>query len=139
MKIETRKITFATKGDCDIINITNGVQGVLTETGLTTGLVTVFISGATGAITTVEYEPGLVSDLKNFFKRIIPEKDKYSHDADKPGGNAPSHLRASLVGPSLVVPFDRGVLQLGKWQQVIFIEFDNRPREREIILRIIGE
>jgi secondary thiamine-phosphate synthase enzyme len=138
-KILSEKLAFSTEGNCDIVNITVQVADKLRATGLSTGTVNVFVPGATGAITTTEYEPGMVRDLKNLFGGLIPEQGKYSHDAGNPAGNAPSHLRASLVGPSLVVPFENGTLQLGKFQQIIFIDFDNRPRKREIILRILGE
>ena len=139
MKILTKKISFSTEGNCDILNITPDVQDRIKETKLSTGTVNVFVPGATGALTTTEYEPALVDDLKKFFGEIVAEDGKYRHDADSPTGNAPSHLRASLVGPSIVVPFEEGKLQLGTWQQIVFIDFDNRPRKRELILRIIGE
>jgi secondary thiamine-phosphate synthase enzyme len=138
VEITTRKILLSTQGNCDIIDITAQVQEKLKETELSTGIVSIFIPGATGALTTVEYEPGLIDDLKNLFNKIIPERGGYSHDAGQPGGNAPSHLRASLIGPSIVVPFEERLLQLGTWQQIVFIDFDNRSRKREIILRITG-
>jgi secondary thiamine-phosphate synthase enzyme len=139
MKIVTLKIKFSSSGNCDIRNITEGVKENLRQSGLQSGTVTVFIPGATGAITAGEYESGLLSDMKNLFEKIAPEKTAYSHDTNHPRGNAPSHLRASLVGPSLTVPFEDGILTLGTWQQIMFIDFDNRPRQREIIVKIIGE
>ncbi len=139
MKVLTENIEFGTKGGGEIVNITDDASRVLARTGLKEGVVTFFIPGATGALTTIEFENGLIKDTKNLFKKIAPESAEYFHDAGNPAGNAPSHLRASLVGPSLSVPFSEGKLQLGVWQQIVFMDFDNRPRKRNIILKIIGE
>jgi len=139
MEVLSKKISFSTNGDCDIVEITTLVSEKLNETRLSTGILHIFVPGATGSVTTVEYEPGLVRDLKNFFGEIIPEKSSYFHDSHMPKGNAHSHLRASLIGPSLDVPFENGKLQLGTYQQIIFIEFDNRPRNRDVVLKIIGK
>lgn len=139
MKIYTKSISFSTKGNCDIIKITAALEGVLKESGVKDGVVSVFIPGATGAITTTECETGLIEDIKKMFRRIIPEKGDYLHDANHPQGNAPSHLRASLVGPSITIPVTDGVMTLGRWQEVIFIDFDNRPRQRNLVVKIIGE
>ncbi len=139
MKIISEKITLDTKGDCDIIDITPKISSLLKNYGLKTGIVNVFIPGATGALTTIEYEPGLLEDTKKMFRDLVSETCRYSHDEGNPDGNAPSHLRASLVGPSLTVPFGNGILETGTWQQIVFIDFDNRPRSRKLIVKIIGE
>ena len=139
MKLVTRKIHFSTQGNSEIINLTNTVEKYLKGTNLNSGLVNVFIPGATGGLTTMEYEPGLIDDLRQTFERIAPEEAEYSHNLTHEDCNAHSHIRASLIGPSLSIPFENGTLQLGKWQQIAFIDFDNRPRKREVILQIIGE
>lgn len=139
MPIITKYIKLDTKGDTEIINITDNVQEAVTETKLSNGTVTVFVPGSTGGITTVEYEPGLVEDLKVFFEKIAPKTGHYEHNIRWKDGNGYAHVRASLIGPSLSCPFVSKKLQLGTWQQIIFIDFDNRPRSREIILQIIGE
>jgi len=139
MKFVTRKIHFSTQGNSEIINLTNTVKKYLKGTNLNSGLVNLFIPGATGGLTTMEYEPGLIDDLRKTFERIAPEETEYSHNLTHKDKNAHSHIRASLVGPSLSIPFEDSALQLGKWQQIVFIDFDNRPRKRKIILQIIGE
>jgi secondary thiamine-phosphate synthase enzyme len=139
MSVITKKLRFKTNGNTDIIDITSDVRDVLKETNLKCGVITIFVPGATGAITTLEYEPGLIQDTKEIFEKMIPIKLKYFHNRSHLDGNAHSHLRASILGPSLTVPFVDGNLTLGTWQQIVFIDFDNRPRNREIILQIIGE
>jgi len=139
MKTSSGKIKLSTKGNTQILDITEKVQQELKKSGLKDGIVNIFVPGATGAITTMEYEPGLVKDLTEFFKKIIPENEKYNHDSNHINGNAHSHIRASLIGPSINVPFENGNLILGTWQQIVFIDFDTRARTREIILKIIGE
>ena len=130
---------FSTQGNSEIINLTNTVMKHLKGTNLNSGLVNLFIPGATGGLTTMEYEPGLVDDLRQTFERIAPEEKEYSHNLTHEDSNAHSHIRASLIGPSLSIPFENTILQLGKWQQIVFIDFDNHPRKREIILQIIGQ
>jgi len=139
MELVTREMQFSTQGNSEIINLTNGVKKYLKGTNLNSGLVNLFIPGATGGLTTMEYEPGLIDDLRKSFERIAPEETGYSHNLTHEDKNAHSHIRASLVGPSLSIPFENAILQLGKWQQIVFIDFDNRPRKRKIILKIIGE
>ncbi|MCK4237373.1 MAG: secondary thiamine-phosphate synthase enzyme YjbQ [Candidatus Krumholzibacteria bacterium] len=111
----------------------------LRESGLVTGQLTVFVPGSTGAVSTVEYEPGLMKDLPELFEKLIPSGVTYNHDATWGDGNGFSHLRASIVGPSLTIPVSGGELTLGTWQQVIFLEFDNRPRKRIVHISILGE
>lgn len=139
MRIVSRKVHFSTKGNVDIINLTEQIARNLEETGLEKGMVNIFVPGATGAVTTLEYEPGLLEDFPAVIESIIPKEKGYSHNQSHPDRNAHSHLRASLIGPSLTVPFEKGKLILGTWQQIIFIDFDNRPRKREVIIQIIGE
>jgi len=138
MKLATRKIHFSTQGNSEIIDLTNTVKKHLKGANLNSGLVNLFVPGATGGLTTIEYEPGLIADFQKTLERIVPEKTKYSHNLTHKDRNAHSHIRASLIGPSLSIPFKNATLQLGKWQQIVFIDFDNRPRKREVILQIIG-
>ena len=138
MAVFTQKISLKTKGNTDIIEITPRVQEALRKSLLTDGTVNLFIPGSTGSLTTVEFEPGLVQDIKEFFQKTIPP-GKYEHNLRWGDGNGHSHVRAALLGPSLTVPFVSGELVLGTWQQIVFIDFDNRPRSREIILQVMGE
>jgi len=135
--VESRKISFSTEGNCDVVNITGQVANAVSESGLTEGLLTVFCPGATGAVTTTEYEPGCIRDIRDWFERQVPEGD-YAHQRYEHDNNGHSHLRASLVGPSLAVPFSRGELILGTWQSIVFIDFDVRPRRRELVVQIVG-
>lgn len=137
--ITTKSLHINSRGNCDIIDITAMVAQELLTSSITNGTVTVFITGSTAGVTTVEYEPGLVSDLKALFDRIIPQNISYGHDARWGDGNGHSHIRASLLGSSLVVPFADRSLLLGTWQQIIVIDFDNRPRSRTVLLQIMGE
>ncbi|MFH1853762.1 MAG: secondary thiamine-phosphate synthase enzyme YjbQ [Candidatus Omnitrophota bacterium] len=139
MTVVTKKIKLNTKGDTDIIDITGQVAAALSKTGLDTGIVTVFVSGSTGGLTTVEYEQGLITDLKAFFEKIAPKAGSYEHNMQWHDGNGYAHVRASFLGPSISIPFIKNQMQLGTWQQIIFIDFDNRPRSRELIVQIIGE
>ena len=139
MQIITKEINFTTSGTDDIKDITTKVQSELENADLENGTVTLFVIGSTGALTTVEYEPGLIKDLPEFYEKIIPRKKSYAHDLTWGDANGYSHIRASLQGPSLTVPFSKGKLLLGTWQQIIFLEFDNRPRKRRVVLQFIGE
>ena len=139
MKIITEKIVLNTKGDPDLINITGKVGEILDATGLKHGQVTVFVIGSTAAITTFEYEPGLIKDISEFYEQLIPKKKSYHHDDTWGDANGFSHIRAALQGPSITIPFDEGKLLLGTWQQVVLSDFDNCPRKREVIVQIIGE
>ncbi|MFC1807610.1 secondary thiamine-phosphate synthase enzyme YjbQ [Candidatus Omnitrophota bacterium] len=139
MGVVSEKIGLSTKGRGDIIDITSRVKDLLIKTKLKSGVVTVFVIGSTGALTTIEYESALVSDIGELFEKIIPSNVSYEHDRTWGDANGYSHLRASLLGPSITVPFINKKLTLGTWQQIIFIDFDNRPRERSLILQFIGE
>lgn len=139
MKILSDHISVETKGDPDLIDITRKVTDILEKSGLKKGNLTVFVAGSTAAITTFEYEPGLVKDVRALYERLIPKKAGYAHDATWGDANGFSHLRALLQGPSLVIPFEDGKLALGTWQQVVLCEFDNRPRDRRVVVQIMGE
>ena len=135
----TKKISLQTEGQCDIIDITPQVEQQVAETGMNSGTATVFVAGSTAGISTIEYESGLVSDFKDMWERNAPKNIPYDHDRRWDDGNGYSHVRASLLGASLVVPFNDKRLTLGTWQQIVLVDFDNRPRSRQIILQIMGE
>ena len=137
--VVTRRIGLKTKGDCHIIDITRQVAQEVAGSGLKDGTVTVFVTGSTGGVTTVEYESGLISDLQDLFDRLAPSNIHYQHNLRWGDGNGHAHVRASLLGASLTVPFVDQRLTLGTWQQIVFIDFDNRPRSRELVLQLMGE
>jgi len=138
MKIETHSFKINTKGNTDIIDITESVRGKIISAGFKEGSVLLFAGGSTAGITTIEYEPGLLKDYPKFFEKIIPSNINYHHDNTWHDGNGHSHVRAALQGASFTVPFTNGKLLLGTWQQIILIDFDNRPRQRNIIVQITG-
>ena len=135
----TKQLSINTKGEGDILDITGDVAETVVESKLRNGIVTIFIPGATGALTTIEYESGLLKDLPNILERIAPKKLLYEHEKRWHDGNGHSHVRASIIGPSITVPFVNGRLTLGTWQQIIFMELDVRRRDRNLVLQIIGE
>jgi secondary thiamine-phosphate synthase enzyme len=137
--IRTKKITEKTAGYCDIIDITPKLRDEIKRENISKGVITAFVSGSTAALTTIEHEPGLIQDLKEFVERLIPSNRRYHHDDRWHDDNGFSHLRASLFGPSITIPVENGNPCLGTWQQVILLDFDNRPRTREIIVQLIGE
>jgi secondary thiamine-phosphate synthase enzyme len=137
--IQTKKITESTAGFCDVIDITPKLKKQIQSAKIRAGTATLFVSGSTAALTTIEHEPGLVQDLKEFIEKYIPSDRRYHHDDRWGDDNGFSHLRASLFGPSLAIPIAAGSLSLGTWQQVVLLDFDNRPRTREIIVQLIGE
>lgn len=139
MRIVTKTVTVKTKGHTDIVDISERVAESLRLSNLRNGTLTVFVSGSTAGVTTVEYEPGLLKDLPEAFEVIAPVGKRYHHDDTWHDGNGYAHVRASLLGPSLTIPFADGNLLLGTWQQVVLIDFDNRPRSREIIVQMFGE
>ena len=139
MKIQTKKLVEKTQGYCDIIDITAKVQDQIKKEKIKKGLATLFVSGSTAALTTIEHEPGLVQDLKELVEKIVPSDRRYHHDDRWGDNNGLSHLRASLFGPSLQIPIESGRMLLGTWQQVVLVDFDNRPRTREIVVQIMGE
>ena len=135
----TKRISLQTKGQCDIVDITRQVEQEVAETNVNNGIATVFVSGSTAGITTIEFEPGLLSDFQSMWQRTTPENIPYNHDRRWGDGNGYAHVRASLLGASLVIPFNNKKLTLGTWQQIVLVDFDNRPRSRQLILQIIGE
>jgi len=134
-----KKISLQTKGHCDIIDITPQVEQQVAEANVNNGTVTIFVSGSTAGVTTIEFESGLITDLQEMWQRVAPENVPYHHDRRWGDGNGYSHVRASLLGASLVVPFSDKRLTLGTWQQIVLVDFDNRPRSRQLILQIMGE
>ena len=137
--VVTKKISLQSKGHCDIIDITPQVEQKLGETDIRNGTVTLFVSGSTAGISTIEFESGLLSDFQGMWERNVPRDIVYDHDRRWGDGNGYSHVRASLLGASLVIPFDDRRLALGTWQQVVLVDFDNRPRSRQIVVQIMGE
>lgn len=139
MDIETHSINITTKGKCDVIDLTDDIGHLISTNKFIEGNVLVFAGGSTAGITTIEYEPGLLKDYPKFFDRIAPANIKYEHDNTWHDGNGHSHIRSSIQGTSLTVPFSKGKLLIGTWQQIIFVDFDNRSRRREIIVQITGK
>jgi secondary thiamine-phosphate synthase enzyme len=139
MTIITGSIALNTGGNTDIQDITGQVRRLVGESGLRFGCVTVFCPSSTSGLTTVEFEPGAIADLKRLFEELIPSNKEYKHNATWDDGNGHSHMRASLLGPSLTIPFVERVLTLGTWQQVVHVDFDIRPRQRELVVQIVGE
>ena len=139
MKIVSDTISVTTRGFNDMKDLTGLLSDRLEASGLRAGTVTLFVPGSTAGLTTIEYESGLVRDFSDLMEKIAPSGTSYSHDMKWGDGNGFSHLRASLLGPSLVVPFQDGRLMLGTWQQVIFVDFDNRGRSRTVFLQFMGE
>ena len=137
--VVTKRISLQTKGHCDIIDITPQVEQQLAEAGINSGIATLFVAGSTAGISTIEFESGLLSDFQGMWERNIPKNIPYDHDRRWGDGNGYSHIRASLLGASLVIPFSDKRLTLGTWQQIVLVDFDNRPRSRQIVLQIMGE
>ncbi len=137
--VVTREIKLQTSGAGDIVDISGDIRRIVARSGVDSGCVTVFVPGSTGGITTIEYEPGLLRDLPEFMEKLIPSDRTYKHDETWHDGNGFSHLRAALVGPDITVPFVGGEMTLGTWQQVVFLEFDNKARSRRIIVQVVGE
>jgi secondary thiamine-phosphate synthase enzyme len=139
MVVHTLPIRLTTQGNADIQDITNPVEAAVRSSDLENGIATIFCPSATSALTTIEYEPGCISDLRRLFDEIIDPNQHYAHNARWGDGNGHSHVRAALLGPSLTVPFVDRRLLLGTWQQIIFVDFDNRARNRELIVQLVGE
>lgn len=138
MIVESYSLDLETRPNYDMIEITSDVQSKVSESGIEKGTVTVFVVGSTAGVTTVEYEPGLVRDLEDFYNRLIPPTRDYHHEETWHDGNGFSHVRASLLKPSLVVPIMEGRLKLGTWQQIVILNFDNKHRRREVSLQVMG-
>ena len=137
--VKNTSIHIQTKGNCDFIDITDKVAQKVGQSGVSNGTVTIFVAGSTAGLTMIEYERGVLIDLASMWERLVPRNMVYRHDATWGDGNGYSHVRASLLGASLVVPFVNKRLTLGTWQQIILADFDNRARSRDIVLQIIGE
>jgi secondary thiamine-phosphate synthase enzyme len=139
MTVTTKAIELQTRGNGDINDITQAVSSAVRETGLRDGTVTIFCPSSTSALTTIEYESGCISDLQRLFDEIVDPARHYAHNARWGDGNGHSHVRAALLGPSLTVPFVDGRLTLGTWQQIIYVHFDNRSRQRRLVAQMMGE
>lgn len=139
LELETHSFEIKTKGNCQLTDITENVQSIITFSGFIEGNVTVFAVGSTTGITTIEFEPGLLKDYPAFFEKIVPSNTDYYHDMTWNDGNGHAHIRSSLQGTAITIPFLNGQLILGTWQQIVFIDFDNRSRSRKIIVQLTGK
>lgn len=135
----SKKITLQSTGNGDVIDITPQVSRAVGDSGVQNGVVTIFICGSTAGVTTIEFEPGLVSDLQEMWEKLVPQSLDYKHNCRWEDYNGHSHLRATLMGASLAIPFSRKALLLGTWQQIVVVDFDTLPRSREVVLQIMGE
>jgi secondary thiamine-phosphate synthase enzyme len=138
MEVKGAELRFSTRGDGDAIDITTEVQRLVGEAGVGEGQASAFVHGSTAAITTMEFEPGGVHDLREMLERLIPTAGEYEHNRLNHDTNSHAHQRASLIGPSLTVPVVDGRLALGTWQQVVLLDFDDRPRERTVVVQVLG-
>lgn len=139
MTIITKELSFWTKGETDVIDITTEVQGELSEVKVKNGIVVLFIPGSTGGLITIEHEPGLISDFKKAMEKVAPQHLEYAHNLRWHDGNGHSHIRSSLIGSSLTIPFKNKKLLLGTWQQIALVDFDIHPRSRKLVMQIMGE
>jgi secondary thiamine-phosphate synthase enzyme len=139
MTVKNKSLKLQTRGRDHVIDITGEVEDAVSGSKIKNGIATVFIHGSTASVTTVEYEPGLVKDIKTIDEKLVPSNVSYAHDATWGDANGYAHLRASLIGPSITVPVVSGSMTLGTWQQIIVIDHDNRPRSREVIIQVMGE
>ena len=137
--VATHKFEVSTSGQSDARDITRAVQDAVAESDATSGIATVFVTGSTAGVTTIEFEPGAVADLNGVFEQLAPRHGAYQHHLRWGDDNGSSHVRAALLGPSITVPFVDGTLTLGTWQQIMLLEFDTRPRRREVVVQILGE
>jgi len=137
--VKSDEIRFNTEGDGTIVNLTDSIKDKVKESGVLAGTVTIFTPSATSGLTTIEYEPGLLKDLPEFFEKILPSGVSYHHDETWHDGNGFSHMRSALIGADITIPIIDGQLQLGTWQNIVFLDFDNRARNRRVILQIMGE
>ncbi len=139
LTISTKSIKIQSKGENDMIDLTEKISDVVKKSGIANGSIIIFVSGSTGSVTTIEFEPGLIQDFPEMLKRIAPKNLDYGHERMWHDGNGHSHVKASLLGPSLTIPFIDGQLCLGTWQQIVFLELDTQGRTRNLVLQIIGE
>ncbi|HEX2916625.1 MAG TPA: secondary thiamine-phosphate synthase enzyme YjbQ [Chloroflexia bacterium] len=138
LQVISRTITVNTRGNNDVQDITSKLNDLITSANLHNGTATLFVQGSTAGLTTLEFEPGVIEDLGEMFELMAPSQKKYKHEARWHDGNGHSHVRAALLGPSIVIPFVEGELTLGTWQQVVVVDFDNRARQREIVVQLMG-
>jgi secondary thiamine-phosphate synthase enzyme len=136
--VHTGLLRLETEGEGQIVDLTEGVLAVVRQSGVTSGLVSVFVSGSTAAVTTMEYEPGGVQDLRAALDRLVPAEGDYAHNRLNHDTNSHAHIRAAIVGPSETVPVRDGRLELGTWQQLVLVDFDDRPRQRSVVVQVIG-
>ncbi len=139
MTVESQELRFRTHREGEILDITDKTQRVIESSRMRSGVAVLFVPGSTGAITTIEYEPGLLADLPVALERLAPKDASYEHEKRWHDGNGHSHIRASMIGPDLSVPFRDKKLTLGTWQQIVFLELDIRPRDRTVIVQLVGE
>lgn len=139
MAVKTLELKLKTGGNGEVVDITEKVSELVRKSGIQSGTVTVFVPGSTAGVTTIEFEPGLVEDIDEMFDRVAPPEREYHHNLRWHDGNGHSHVRASLLGPSLTVPFNSGKLILGIWQQIVVIDFDNKARNRELVCQVVGD
>jgi secondary thiamine-phosphate synthase enzyme len=139
MTVESREIRLRTRSESEILDLTEKTQTIVKSSKLTNGVVTLFVPGSTAALTTIENEPGLLTDLPQALERLAPKDANYEHENRWHDGNGHSHIRASIIGPDLAVPFLDRKLTLGTWQQIVFIELDTRPRDRTVIVQLLGD
>jgi secondary thiamine-phosphate synthase enzyme len=137
--IHTAQIRVSTEGDSDIVDITRGVEEIVATAGISEGVVSVFVAHSTAAVTLIEYETGGVADLRDLMERLVPASGDYHHNRTAGDSNAHAHLRAAVIGPSEVVPLKSGRLQTGTWQQFVLVDFDDRPRERTVMVQVVGQ
>jgi secondary thiamine-phosphate synthase enzyme len=138
VELHTGQLRFSTEGDGDVVDLTEGVQSVIESSGVESGTASVFVPGSTAAVTAMEYEPGGVNDLKAALERLIPAAGQYEHNRLNNDTNSHAHIRAAIVGPSETVPVRDGRLALGTWQQLVLVDFDDRPRQRTVMVQVIG-
>jgi len=136
--VET-EVGVKTRGELDIVDVTGEIEKIVSKTGIKNGIANVFVPGSTGAVTTIEYEPGLLKDFPNALERLAPRSAEYEHEKAWHDGNGHSHVRASIIRPSITIPIRDGALRLGTWQQVVFVELDVRPRSRRLVVTCLGE
>jgi secondary thiamine-phosphate synthase enzyme len=138
MAVHTGQLRFSTEGDGDVIDLTEGVQSVLDSAGVENGIVSIFVPGSTAAVTAMEYEPGGVHDLRAALERLVPAEGDYEHNRLNNDTNSHAHIRAAIVGPSETIPVRDGRLELGTWQQLVLVDFDDRPRQRSVLVQVIA-
>ncbi len=139
MRIHTTTLECNTKGNADMLDLTDQVRAIVDDLELQEGTVTIFTPSSTSGLTTIEFESGALEDLRRAFERIAPTDAEYLHNLRWGDGNGHSHLRAAMMGPSLSIPVHQGTLMLGTWQQILFVDFDNRPRHRKLVVQIVGD